>query len=128
MSHIKENDFTVDVFLIFEEMQSVGGQGPPSARKDLSEFLNEHRKPFIMCYHVVAVNPTAQVYLVRDLHNTVHGRLLRPAIELFLNAVGSHMFTMGPLFQCTVIYSFAYEMDVLQHTYGHSNNLTSRYP
>jgi hypothetical protein len=87
MSHIKENDFTVDVFLIFEEMQSVGGQGPPSARKDLSEFLNEHRKPFIMCYHVVAVNPTAQVYLVRDLHNTVHGGLLRPAIELFLNAV-----------------------------------------
>jgi hypothetical protein len=36
---------------------------------------------------VIGVNQTAQAYLVRDLHNTVHGGLQRPAIELFLHAV-----------------------------------------
>jgi hypothetical protein len=33
---------------------------------------------------------TAQVYLVRDLHNTVHGGILHPAIHLFLNVATNH--------------------------------------
>jgi hypothetical protein len=78
----------VDVFLIYEELKlPVDGKLTPTARKDLSEFLQEKRRPFIRCFHVIAVHPTAQVYLVRDLHNTVHGGLLRPAIECFLRAV-----------------------------------------
>jgi hypothetical protein len=76
------------VFLIYEELSPpVDGKPTPTARKDLSEFLQDKRRPFIRCFHVIAVHPTAQVYLVRDLHNTVHGGLLRPAIKLFLRAV-----------------------------------------
>ena len=88
---VQRRDYKVDIFLIFEELKAVHGCEPPSAaRKDLSEFLQERRKAFVKCYHIIAVHPTAQVYLVRDLHNTVHGGILRPAIHLFLNAVTNH--------------------------------------
>ena len=84
-------DYEVDIFLIFEELKAVHGCQPPSAaRKDLSEFLQEKRTAFVKCYHIIAVHPTTQVYLVRDLHNTVHGGILRPAIHLFLDAVTNH--------------------------------------
>ena len=83
------NDFDVDIFLVYEELGPVEGKAPPTARKDLCEFLQERRRPFIKGYHVIAVNPTAQVYLTRDLHNTVHGGLLRPAIKPFLEAITS---------------------------------------
>jgi hypothetical protein len=58
-----------------------------SAKKDLSEFLQIKRSMFVKCFHVIAVHPTAQLYLARDLHNTVHGGLLRPGIIPFLKAV-----------------------------------------
>lgn len=48
--------------------------------------------PFINRYHIVAVHPAAQVYITRDLHNTVHGGLLRPAIQPFLNAISKNGF------------------------------------
>ena len=67
-----------------------GCKPPSAARKDLSEFLQEKRTAFVKCYHIIAVHPTTQVYLVRDLHNTVHGGILRPAIHLFLNAITNH--------------------------------------
>ena len=73
---MQNNDFDIDIFLVFEEVTSFEGKMPPTARKDLTEFLHDKRKAFVKCYHVIAVNPTAQVYLVRDLHNTVHGGLL----------------------------------------------------
>jgi hypothetical protein len=83
------NDYNVNIFLIFEELNDVDGNSPPTARKDLSKFLQIKRKPFIKCFHIVAVNPTAHVYLARDLQNTVHSGLLRPAIEPFLQAITS---------------------------------------
>ena len=82
-------DFDMDIFLVYEEVAPVEGKAAPTARKDLCEFLHERRRPFIKGYHVVAVNPTAQLYLIRDLHNTVHGGLLRPAIKPFLEAITS---------------------------------------
>ena len=82
-------DFDVDIFLVYEEVAPMEGKAAPTARKDLCEFLHERRRPFIKGYHVVAVNPTAQLYLVRDLHNTVHGGLLHPAIKPFLEAITS---------------------------------------
>jgi hypothetical protein len=87
LEKLEGKDETVDVFLIFEELKAVNGYEPPTARKDLSEFLQDKRIPFVKCFHVIAVHPTAQVYLVRDLHNTVHAGLLRPAIALLLQAV-----------------------------------------
>jgi hypothetical protein len=84
---MQNNDIDIDIFLVFEEVASVEGKMPPTTRKDLTEFLHDKRKAFVKCYHVIAVNPTAQVYLVRDLHNTVHGGLLRPGIKPFLQAI-----------------------------------------
>ena len=83
------NDFDVDIFLVYKELGPVEGKAPPTARKDLCEFLQERRRPFIKGIHIIAVNPTAQIYLTRDLHNTVHGGLLRPAIKPFLEAITS---------------------------------------
>ena len=80
---MQNNDINIDIFLVFEEVASVEGKMPPTTRKDLTD----KRKAFVKCYHVIAVNPTAQVYLVRDLHNTVHGGLLRPGIKPFLQAI-----------------------------------------
>ena len=80
-------DFNVDMFLIFEELQTLVGKELLTAKKDLGEFLHIKRQPFIKCFHLIAVHPTAQVYLARDLHNTVHGGLLRPGVELFLQAI-----------------------------------------
>ena len=77
------------LFLVFKEVVPFEGKTPPTARKDLSEFLLESRKNFIKGFHIVAVNRTAQFYLTRNLHNTVHGGLLRPAIEPFLQAISS---------------------------------------
>jgi hypothetical protein len=58
------NDFTMDIFLIYEELKALDGNAPPMARKDLGEFLHFKRQPFVKCYHhVIAVNPTAQAYL-----------------------------------------------------------------
>jgi hypothetical protein len=85
---VKTDDANVDIFLIFEEMlTAVDGHETPTSRNDLSKFLQDKRMPFIKCFHVIAVHPTTQLYLVRDLHNTVHGGLLWPAIHLFLEAV-----------------------------------------
>jgi hypothetical protein len=77
----------VDIFLIFEEMVAMDGKAPPMARKDLCEILEKKRKHFVKCFHVIAVHPKLQVYHVRDLHNTVHAGLLRPAIKPFLQAI-----------------------------------------
>jgi NAD-dependent dihydropyrimidine dehydrogenase PreA subunit len=77
----------VDIFLIFEETKSVNGKEAPLGRKDLCEFMEMRRQPFIHCYHIVAVHPAAQVYITQDLHKTVHGGLLRPGIQPFLNAI-----------------------------------------
>jgi hypothetical protein len=82
-------DNDVDIFLVFEELTPMEGKSPPTARKDLCEYLNDKRRPFVKGFHVIAVNPAAQVYLTRDLHNTVHGGLLRPAIKSFLEAISS---------------------------------------
>jgi hypothetical protein len=66
----------VDVFIIFEELQkSKYGEDPPTPKKDSCEFLEANNKDFIKCYHIVAVHPTAQVYIVWDLHLAVHGGL-----------------------------------------------------
>jgi hypothetical protein len=92
LEELENNDVDIDIFLVFEEVASVGGKVPPMPRKDLTEFLHEKRKPFVKCYHVIAVNPMAQVYLVRDLHNTVHGGVLRPAIKPFLQAISRLQF------------------------------------
>ena len=86
---LQNKDREVDIFLIFEEMVAVDGKASPTARKDLCEFLHDKRHSFVKCFHVVAVHPKAQVYLVRDLHNTVHGGLLRPAIKPFLRALAT---------------------------------------
>jgi hypothetical protein len=86
---MENKDYDVDIFLVYEEVGPVEGKAPPTARKDLCEFWNEKRRPFIKGYHVIAVNPTAQLYLARDLHNTVHGGFLRPAIKPFLQAISS---------------------------------------
>jgi hypothetical protein len=75
---MQNNHIDIDIFLVFEEVTSVEGKMPPTTRKDLTEFLHDKRKAFVKCYHVIVVNPTVQVYLVRDLHNTVHGGLLQP--------------------------------------------------
>jgi hypothetical protein len=83
-------DYDIDIFLIFEELEAVDGKPPPTSRKDLCEFLHDKRKPFIKCYHhVIAVNLTAQVCLARDQHNTVHSGLLWPTIKPFLQAITS---------------------------------------
>ena len=87
---MQNNDFNIDIFLVFKEVASFEGKMPPTARKDLTEFLYDKRKAFVKCYHVIVVNPTAQVYLVRELHNTVHGGLLQPGIKPFLQAI-SHL-------------------------------------
>jgi hypothetical protein len=84
---MKNDDYNVDIFLIFEELGSFNGEPPPTPRKDLCKFLHLKRQPFVKCFHLIAVNPTAQVYLARDLHNTVHGGLLRPGVEPFLRAI-----------------------------------------
>jgi hypothetical protein len=76
------------VFIIVEELQEHAVWGkPPKTKQGLCEFLEKGRKNFIKCYHVIAVNPIAQVYLLRDLHLSVHGGLLRPAIKPFLKGI-----------------------------------------
>jgi hypothetical protein len=75
------------MFLIYEELASFNGKPPPTPRKDLGEFLHLKRIPFVKCFHLIAVNPTAQVYLAHDLHNTVQGGLLQPGVEPFLQAI-----------------------------------------
>ena len=89
LQQMDDDDFNVDMFLIYEEMTSFNGKSPPTPRKDLCKFLHLKRKPFVKCFHLIAVNPTAQVYLARDLHNTVHGGLLHPGVEPFLRAIHS---------------------------------------
>jgi hypothetical protein len=89
LDEIQKKDYDVDLFLVFEEVVPFEGKTPPTARKDLSEFLLESRKNFIKGFHIVAVNQTAQFYLTRNLHNTVHRRLFRPAIAPFLQAISS---------------------------------------
>jgi hypothetical protein len=89
IEEMEKKDYNVDIFLVYEEVGPLEGKAPPTARKDLCEFWNEKRRPFIKGYHVIAVNPTAQLYLARDLHNTVHGGFLRPAIKPFLQAISS---------------------------------------
>jgi hypothetical protein len=84
---LETNDRNVDIFLIFEEMVAMDGKAPSMARKDLCEILEKKRKLFVKCFHVIAVHPKLQAYLVRQLHNTVHAGLLRPAIEPFLRAI-----------------------------------------
>jgi hypothetical protein len=84
---IEKKDKGIDIFLIYEELRSVDGKAPPTVKKDLCEFLSIKRQPFIKCFHIIAVHPRAQFYLARDLHNTVHGRLLRPAIHPFLQGI-----------------------------------------
>jgi hypothetical protein len=74
---------------LFKEDALFEGKAPLTARKDLSKFLLERRKPFIKGFHIVTVNQTAQFYLTHNLHNTVHGGLLQPAIEPFLQAITS---------------------------------------
>jgi hypothetical protein len=87
---MENNDYDVDIFLVYEELAPVEGKAPPMARKDLCEFLHENRRHFVKGYHVIAVNPTAQVYdLTRELHNTVQGGLLCPAVKPFLEAISS---------------------------------------
>ena len=87
LQQMDDDDFNVDMFLIYEEMTSFNGKSPPQARNDLSEFIHSRRQPFIKCFHLIAVNPIAQIYLAKDLHNTVHGGLLRPGVEPFLRAI-----------------------------------------
>jgi hypothetical protein len=77
------------MFLIYEEMDSFNGKAPPAPRKDLCKFLHLKWQPFVKCFHVITVNPTAQVYLAQDLHNTVHGGLLQPGVGPFLQAIHS---------------------------------------
>ena len=60
------------------------------ARKDLSEFLLESRK--MLHQGVSWLLQLTQLHnftSARNLHNTVHGGLLRPAIEPFLQAISS---------------------------------------
>jgi len=85
---MQNKDYDVDMFLIYEELEAVDGK-VPTARKDLCEFLQIKRQPFVKYFHVIVVHPTAQVYLARDLHNTVHGGLLQPAMEPFLRVSSS---------------------------------------
>jgi hypothetical protein len=93
LEELENNGVNIDIiFLVFEEVASVGGKVPLMPRKDLTEFLQEKRMLFVKCYHVIAVNPMAQVYLVRDLHNTVHDGLLQPAIKPFLQAISRLQF------------------------------------
>jgi hypothetical protein len=83
-----EKDRDVDVFLIFEELvEKRYGEQLPKAQMNLCEFLHPDREYFVDCYHIVAVHPAAQIYLVRDLHKTVHGGLLRPALKPFIEAL-----------------------------------------
>jgi hypothetical protein len=44
---IDNEDNKVDIFLIFEETKLVDGKEPPSGKKDLCEFMDEKRIPFI---------------------------------------------------------------------------------
>ena len=60
---IDNDNKKVDIFCIFEETNLVNGKEPPSGKKDLYEFMDEKRIPFIQQYHVVAVHPTKQVYI-----------------------------------------------------------------
>ena len=78
---IQNVDANVDMFLLYEELGMMDGKSPPMAKKDLSEFLHVKRRIFVKRFHVLAVHPTAQLYLARDLHNTVHGGLLRPMYQ-----------------------------------------------
>ena len=84
---IQNVDANVDMFLLYEELGMTDGKSPPTPKKDLSEFLHVKRRIFVKRFHVLAVHPTAQLYLARDLHNTVHGGLLRPGIIPFLRAL-----------------------------------------
>jgi hypothetical protein len=60
-----DSDTNVDVFIIFEEIgKAKDGREPPTPKKDCCEFLEEERKDFIKCFHIIAVHPTAQVYIV----------------------------------------------------------------
>jgi hypothetical protein len=86
---MKNKDCAVDIFLVYEEVGPVEGKAPPTARKDLCEYWNEKRRQCIKGYHVITVNSTAQLYLARDLHNTVHGGFLHPATKPFLQAISS---------------------------------------
>jgi hypothetical protein len=86
-------DTNVDMFLLYEELETTEGKSPPMAKKDLSEFLHVKRRMFVKCFHVIVVHPTAQLYLARDLHNTVHGGLLHPGIFPFLRAVTEQGFS-----------------------------------
>jgi hypothetical protein len=78
---IQNVDANVDMFLLYEELGMMDGKSPPTAKKELSEFLHVKRRIFVKRFHVLAVHLTAQLYLARDLHNTVHGGLLRPMYQ-----------------------------------------------
>jgi hypothetical protein len=44
---MEHKDYDVDIFLVYEEVGPVEGKAPPTARKDLCEYWNEKRRPFI---------------------------------------------------------------------------------
>jgi hypothetical protein len=63
-----QKDRDINVFLIFEELfKKRFGEEPPKAQMNLCKFLHPDRYFFVQCYHIVAVHPAAQIYLVRDL-------------------------------------------------------------
>jgi hypothetical protein len=43
-------DTNVDIFLLYEELDTMEGKSPPMAKKDLSEFLNVKRRMFVKCF------------------------------------------------------------------------------
>jgi hypothetical protein len=63
------------------------GNEPPKAQMNLCKFLHPDREYFVQCYHIVAVHPATQIYVVNDLHRTVHGGLFRPALKPFIEAI-----------------------------------------
>jgi hypothetical protein len=93
IQEMRSLDMNVDMFLLYEELEMMEGKSPPMAKKDLSEFLHIKRRNFVKCFHVIAVHLTAQLYLARDLLNTVHGGLLHPGIFPFLRAVTEQGFS-----------------------------------
>jgi hypothetical protein len=87
----EDNDIFAEIekdFIVFEELKKERfGKEPPKAQMNSCKFLHPDRECFVECYHIVTVHPAAQTNIVKDLHRTVHGGLLRPALKPFIEAI-----------------------------------------
>ena len=64
IQEMRNLDTNVDMFLLYEELETTEGKSPPMAKKDMSEFLHIKRRMFVKCFHVIVVQQLSYTWHV----------------------------------------------------------------